>query len=301
MWNNVQVSEGRNGMDESRRRPASLATTSPGAVLGRRGRARPVKLALWVMACLLSVSVNPSAFAAAPAPRIAIIKADDIRQESPQMDRFIDLAREKNVKVSLGVICDSLENDPDGSYARWLSKLVKSGDVELWHHGWDHSKRDVNGATIYEFSNSGPSAQKEHLEKAEELMKEKTGVSMAVFGAPYNAMDADTAAVLNDRPDIVGVFCYNGNADSLSVLRGKVLLPMTLRGEGDGTGKPDFEKFKQDYAKRGTGLRFAAIQFHPAFFDQQRLGEFGQIVDFLKAEGWIFMLPAEYIERSSHR
>lgn len=227
--------------------------------------------------------------------RIAIIKADDVRGLSPKWTRFIALAREKQIKVSLGVIVNSLERDPSGDYARWLTDLAKAGDIELWHHGWDHTRNDVNGVTVFEFKNSGLSHQREHLQKALAVMKAKTGVEMTVFGSPNNAMDADTAAALNGLPALTGVFCYPTESVCTPLLRGKILLPMTLRGEADGTGKPVFEKFKEAYAKRTAGLGFAAIQFHPPDFTPEALAEFGKIIDFLKAEGWVFMLPSEYM------
>ena len=260
-----------------------------------------MKKPLLLVAALLFAAVSfaaepaPAPLPAADAPRLAIIKADDMRGLAPQWDRFIALAREKHVKVSIGVIVNSLERDPKGDYARWLADLAKAGDIEFWHHGWDHSLTKLNGASVWEFKNSGLPHQREHFQKALAVMKEKTGVDMTVFGSPNNAMDADTATALNAIPALTGVFCYADEAVCTPLLRGKVLMPMTLRGEADGTGKPVFEKFKEAYAKRPADLRFAAIQFHPPYFTDQALAEFGKIVDFLKAEGWVFVLPSEYM------
>ncbi|HSI07964.1 MAG TPA: DUF2334 domain-containing protein [Rariglobus sp.] len=240
---------------------------------------------------------TPAALAAesSPAPRIAIIKADDLRGFSDKWDRFIALARKKQVKVSVGVIGNSLDRDPEGAYARWLVNLGHAGDVEFWHHGWDHAKNDVNGVTVYEFTRSGLSHQCEHLQKTLTVFREKTGITITTFGAPNNAMDADTAEALNDLPALTGVFCNVGESVCTPLLRGKVLMPMALRGEANGTGKPDFKKFKEAYAQRPSGLAFAALQFHPPYFSDQAFVEFAAIIDFLKAEGWIFMLPSEYL------
>ena len=250
---------------------------------------------LGLVAAAFAVEPAPAPLPAAQPPRIAIIKADDMRGPAPQWDRFIALVREKHVKASIGVIVNSLERDPSGDYARWLTDLSKPGDIELWHHGWDHAQNKVNGVTVSEFKNSGLPQQREHLQKAITVLKQKTGVALSVFGSPYNAMDADTAAALNDIPALIGVFCYANDTVCTPLLHGKVLMPMTLRGEADGTGKPVFEKFKADYAKRPADLRFAAIQFHPPYFTPQGLEEFGKIVDFLKTEGWVFVLPSEYM------
>ena len=244
---------------------------------------------------LLHLTSAALAMEPAPASRIAIIKADDLRGLSDKWDRFIALARQKQVKVSVGVIGNSLERDAEGAYARWLVNLGQAGDVEFWHHGWDHAKNDVNGVTVYEFNRSGLSHQREHLQKTLTLFREKTGITLTTFGSPNNAMDADTAEALNGQAALTGVFCYANESVCTPLLRGKVLMPMALRGEADGTGKPDFKKFKEAYAQRPPGLAFAALQFHPPYFSDQAFVEFAAIVDFLKTEGWVFMLPSEYL------
>lgn len=253
------------------------------------------KLLFVLMSTLLPpISAAPAA-ELAPAARIAIIKADDVRGPSDKWDRFIAIAREKQVNVSMGVIGNSLERDPQGAYARWLVSLGKAGDVEFWSHGWDHAKNDVNGVIVYEFSRSGLSHQRKHLQKMQAVFLEKTGITLTSFGSPNNAMDADTAEALNDLPALRGVFCYATESVCTPQLHGKVLMPMPLRGEADGTGKPDFKKFKEAYAQRPASLAFAALQFHPPYFSDQAFVEFAAIIDFLKAEGWVFMLPAEYL------
>ncbi len=40
---------------------------------------------------------------------------------------------------------------------------------------------------------------------------------------------------------------------------------------------------------------FSAIQFHPNAFSDGHFTEYAKILDFLIAEGWTFMLPAEYV------
>lgn len=108
-------------------------------------------------------------------------------------------------------------------------------------------------------------------------------------------MDADTARALNELPELELIFCYDG-ARVNGLLKGKTLLPMHLRGEHDGTGKPNFPKFKEDYLKKdGPTLDFAAVQFHPAGFTEEHFTHYIQIIEFLKAEGWMFLLPGQYL------
>lgn len=222
------------------------------------------------------------------AKRIVIIKADDVRGPTANWKRFFALSKAKGIKVSAGIICESLQQDKNGYHA-WLKGLQDSGAVEFWNHGWDHKRWNAkDGRQLCEFKGSGYAHQKQHFVDAQSLMQKVFGAPPIAFGAPYNGMDADTVKVLNENADCRLCFCH-----TLKGLHGKVLAPMTLRGESDGTGKPNFEKFKAEYQKRKVS--FAAIQFHPSGFGDAQFAEYGKIVDFLIKEGWTFMLPAEYV------
>lgn len=226
--------------------------------------------------------------------RIAIIKADDVTSVNPKWERFFKLAAEHGVPVSAGIIAVSFEKQ-DEKYDEWLKKWEASGKVEFWNHGWDHKQWTEEGQKKSEFGGSGLEHQSEHLTKAQNAAKEALGKPFNTFGSGFNAMDADTAKALNGIPELKMVFCYPG-AKPTKDMKDKILLPMTLRGENDGTGKPNFTKFKEEYEKKKAdpSLTLAAIQFHPAAFSEEGFKDFSSIVDFLKAEGWTFMLPGEY-------
>jgi hypothetical protein len=109
----------------------------------------------------------------------------------------------------------------------------------------------------------------------------------------------DTARALNETPELRLIFLYAGTQPARA-LKDKVLLPMALAGENDGTGKPNFAKFKEAYAqKNGAHLTLTALQFHPMGFSEQGFTDFAAIVDFMKAEGWTFLLPSEYAQRQA--
>lgn len=221
--------------------------------------------------------------------KVAIIKADDIRGSTEKWNRFFALSKEKGVKVSAGIICQSLENGkPD--YFDWLKTLHASGDVEFWNHGWDHKRWTAeNGKELREFSGTGYEHQKKHFDQSQALMKKALGVAPVAFGAPYNASDADTTRVMNEDSALRLVFCYDKQR-----FADKVSAPMNLRGESDGTGKPNFAKFKTEYAQKKQSS-FSAIQFHPGNFGDEHFKEYAKILDFLIADGWKFVLPSEYV------
>jgi peptidoglycan/xylan/chitin deacetylase (PgdA/CDA1 family) len=228
--------------------------------------------------------------------KIAIIKADDVRGLNGKWDRFIKVSQEHGANPCLGIILNSLEK-PDPAYETWLKKTAETGKVEFWNHGWDHKQWDDAGTQKSEFGNSGYEHQKTALEKSQAAALRVLGKPIVAFGSGFNAMDLDTARALNEVPELKLIFVYPG-ARPAKALQGKVLLPMALRGENDGTGKPNFAKFKEDYAKKNNvQLTFAALQFHPMGFSEQGFTDFAAILDFLKVEGWTFMLPSEYARK----
>ncbi len=221
--------------------------------------------------------------------KIAIIKADDVRGVTASWNRFFAISDKKGVKVSAGIICNSLLEDKKGYY-QWLKSYQASGKVEFWNHGWDHKRwKDESLKERREFKGTGYDHQKKHFEDAQNIMKSILGDAPNAFGAPFNSIDANTVKVMNENTDMRLFFCYNAKG-----LQHKVLAPMALRGEHDGTGKPNFAKFKADYQKKKP-LKFAAIQFHPNGFRDKQFVEYTKILDFLIAEGWTFALPSEYV------
>ncbi|RYD51588.1 MAG: DUF2334 domain-containing protein [Verrucomicrobiaceae bacterium] len=240
---------------------------------------------------LLAVVVLP---AFAETKRIAIIKADDVTGVNPKWERFFKLAEEHGVPVSAGVIGNSFDKQ-DEKYDEWLKRWEATGKVEFWHHGWDHRRWDEQGQYKSEFSGSGFDHQRDHLAKTQDAAKAALGKPFIAFGTPFNDMDVDTVKVLNASPELKMFFC-RPQSEPAKELKDKILLPMNLQGENDGTGKPNFAKFKEVYEakKADPSLTFCAFQFHPGAFAEEGFAEFSSIVEYLKAEGWAFMLPAEY-------
>lgn len=227
------------------------------------------------------------------AEKIAIIKADDVRGNTEKWTRFFAISKEKGVKVSAGIICDSLET-PKPGYVEWLKKHQTSGEVEFWNHGWDHKRWETKeGKSMREFLGTGYEHQKKHFDQSQKVMKKALGVVPGTFGAPFNSIDADTVKVLNEDDELRLVFC-----NSNQKVKNKLLAPMYFRGESDGTGKPNSATFKAEYATI-KNPKFSAIQFHPGAFSDEHFEEYTKILDFLIAEGWKFMLPSEYITSQS--
>lgn len=81
----------------------------------------------WLIALLAVAWVSSdSLVAATPTTRTVIIKADDVRRPTEKWRRFFELSERLGVKVSAGIICDSLDG-ASADYVAWLRELEGSG------------------------------------------------------------------------------------------------------------------------------------------------------------------------------
>ncbi|WP_269522157.1 DUF2334 domain-containing protein [Coraliomargarita parva] len=250
-----------------------------------------------LLCCVVVPSVHAAPSGLDVSSRIVVIKADDLREPNAKWKRFVQIAEDKDIKVSIGMIAYGFPAK-NTEAVQWVREQESSGRVEFWNHGWDHNRwKDDTGRNISEFNRSGYEHQKAHFEKSQAKMLKVLGQTPAVFGSPFNGMDLDTVKLLEAMPEFRAVFYYDKKEPLKSVsMDSKCMLYMNLPGENDGVGKPNFEKFKAKYASRQAELSFTTLQFHPPYFSEAGFVEFEKIVDFLKAEGWVFMLPSEYVD-----
>lgn len=222
--------------------------------------------------------------------RIVMIKADDLRAPSANWDRFIEVSAKRGIKVSIGIICDSLMGG-DAGYFAWLRSWQNSGEVEFWNHGWDH-QRLGEGRAISEYGGSGYAYQKKHLTDSQEIMRKILGKPPVALGTPWNEFDHDTVQIVNEDQNVRLFF---GHKEGIFGA-GKIVVRM-LQAEANGTGNPDFSKFKKLYESQKTLPGVIALQFHPPAFQERSFVEYERMLDFLIQEGCIFLLPQEYLDR----
>lgn len=242
-------------------------------------------LAAFTLLALLFCGV---AVTAAP---VVIIKADDFRGPSQKWTDFLDVSRKAGIKVSIGAIADSIAGNDEA--AKWMKAQETHGDVEFWDHGWDHKALTNKGGTVTEFGGSGVAYQREHFAKAQAALKTAAGCDMTTFGTPYNAFDADTATVINETPAIRVFFTHNVT-QAKKLLNPRVTV-IDVISESEGTGKPNADKFEAMWADKSASYDVVSLQFHPPYFTDDRLAEYGKIIDFLKAQGCSIKLPSECV------
>lgn len=229
-----------------------------------------------------------------PKPPVPVVlKLDDLlsTRESGVPDRWqriADLAIERKIKLSIGIIANSLEGDKP-AYFDWIKKLRAAGLVEFWFHGYDHKAWKEGDRNVSEFQGPSYEQQKDHFVRSQALAREKLGFAFTTFGSPFNVADANTARVLAEDADIT-VWLYGDRAHPA----GKTILdrvgPVSIEQP---LFVPNAAKFIEGYAKHAAGRTAFTIQGHPAQWDDARWTEFVRIIDFLVQNNIPVVTPAE--------
>ncbi|AHF90416.1 polysaccharide deacetylase [Opitutaceae bacterium TAV5] len=232
---------------------------------------------------------------AAEAPLI-VLKLDDMRARDGKVpaawQRVVDFAVERKIKISVGIICNSLAADnPD--YIAGLKKIAATGLVEFWHHGYTHgSSKDADGGRVTEFSRSSYEKQRDSLLRGMQLAQEKLGVTFVAFGAPFNATDATTARVLSEIPEI-RVWLYGNTRDTggkfVARRVGSVNIENPVHKPNLSALVKGFEAAMSQEPRPG----YFVLQGHAGGWDDEKFAEFVRIVDYLTEQGCKFVFPSE--------
>lgn len=233
---------------------------------------------------------------AAERPRV-LLKADDygvgsFRPVAPGWLAFTDYIATHDLKANIGLVGKSLEH-PDEAFISFTRDLQRSGRFEIWNHGYDHLlggelTERVNGEEVSirydEFRNTSFEYQRRHLARTQELAHSRLGVTICAFGAPGNQIDAVTAQVVDEAPDIKIWFFGLGGSH-------KRVIPRLVDIE-DPLAVPNFDRFTRDY-QRQPEHDVLALQCHPHNWTATQLGELQRIVEFLQARRAAFVLCRE--------
>ncbi len=221
--------------------------------------------------------------------QIGFFKADDMEFIpdyiiSPQWETFLDYMEERQIKVSIGLVCNSLEMGNQEYFSR-LKELHNSGYFELFNHGYDHVLNEINenGEIYSEFYNTSFEEQKEHLLKGQNLAKEKLNITLHTFGAPGNATDDNTSKAIKEVADL-RVWLYGKTESSKLVLINPGIIESPIFN-------PDFGKFLWHYH---PDVDYYVFQLHPNKWTDEQSNIFIRILDFLVQREMSFLTPYEY-------
>lgn len=239
-------------------------------------------------------------------PAVIILKLDDLKQVNGTVysnwTRVTDYLAEKNIKASIGIICQTLERATP-TYCQWIKSRHETGMIEFWFHGWDHGVHEEDGKKYNEFSGRPAEQQKQRLDRSQQLAKEKLGFYFETFGPPggvYAASyDNNTLQVMAGDPHI-HIMLYPepiNDAGRKIQASGKLTIldrvwAVNLEGK---VGQPDFQRFLRGYAAN-LDRPYFVLQGHAAAWNSpQRFDEFKRIIEFLVERKAVFMTPAEYV------
>jgi len=222
-----------------------------------------------------------------------VLKLDDLHYEDglvhPGWLQVIDFLDEEGVPAAIGIVGKSIA-DASSDYVEWVQQRDRDGH-EIWHHGFCHCRQTVDGVEIREYRGTSYAEQSESLNKTQALSRERLGIELQTFGAPYNSSDAFTAEALGGI-DGLRVWLYKDTEHATDKFVIKRIKSVNIEYP---VHVPDFEQFKAGYEQHKTEP-ILVIQGHPRSWvnDPQRFEEFKQIVLFLKAQGAQFITPIEY-------
>ncbi|MBQ8677605.1 MAG: DUF2334 domain-containing protein [Alphaproteobacteria bacterium] len=226
--------------------------------------------------------------------RRVIIKLDDLyslRQKWRREDMLAilkkvdDIVDAEDVKVSWGIIGQSLELETGDVVLQYILKHKNDARYHFWNHGYYH----LCGHPDHEFFDKPLDYQINSLNLTQKLVFEKTGIVLDTFGAPDNKIDSNTLTALEGVDDIK--YWYYGD---------KHYSKYTIRRNGwnsileNGTGNTDFEFFMTKWdAPKLKKSRIIVLQVHPIRFANHNFDEFVKCIRFLKSKGYKFITPNE--------
>lgn len=219
------------------------------------------------------------------AGQYAILKADDFAI-TPAYLKYIDLIERKKIVSGLGLVGKSfLDHKHKPEFIPLIKKLHKKGSFEFWNHGYDHDWGGIKDGTG-EFSGKSVDYQVSQLQKAQQIVKLKTGIVMTSFGAPGNMVDKNTPIALKKVPEIK-VWMFNGE---VKPPEGVTALPIrtNIEWKEDNQRKPNVEKFKKRYDPKAP---YILLQLHPKQYTEENLEHLEKTIDFLISNKVIFILP----------
>lgn len=215
-----------------------------------------------------------------------ILKLDDlsVKNHICSCASVMDVLKRRGISASFGVIMQRCDTTLQSSLRPYMQAKDAEGNrlFEFWHHGYDHKRPEFGGAS-YEH-------QKRHFELADSLGKAMLGIELTTFGAPFNQVDSLTARVIQENGNYRYVFFANERlfqGSDVCVLNNRINME-------DGTGKVDYKYFLKNYKAGGAVEKpYIVLQGHPNQWDEQRIKEFVQIIEFLQKEGCEFVLPSQ--------
>lgn len=223
-----------------------------------------------------------------------IIKVDDWQLQGGTWETYLHYMRDRDggIKNSVGVIVYGAFTDPGYSITRTrdLCKDLHNRNIsEMWCHGYTHAVEPA-GAGTHEFEGTTYAYQLAALQNAHADMITNVDIDMKTFGAPDNAVDANTALAL-DAADLFETWLFGEGTTELTILSQSQRLNVELS-----TSHPDYATFVANYDAAAQAETMQIIQIHPGAttFTETYWSEWTAILDDLVAAEVTFINADEY-------
>ena len=229
--------------------------------------------------------------AAAPATQpaggtIVLLKLDDLSGKVQSHLKVAEWAMKEGLKINFGVFGKSLE-DPKPEYIAWLKELTKSGNFELWNHGYGgFGNADATEGVSFE-------VQRDRIARTQQLSKKHLDEPFIAYGPHAAAMNADTWKAFNEFPEIKAVFGQPpaGWEGKAFAIRNRVAL------EAMPDLKPSKQRLVDSWNKTGKGKDYIFVQGHPNVWTTDAdWQEVKAAVAFLKDQNCRFMTISEFLK-----
>lgn len=235
-------------------------------------------------------------------PKI-ILKLDDLEAKGSAFNACIptlDYLAANKIKSGWGVMrMDDISESQIAMLKTFMGKTATNGEAlfEIWHHGLDHSRDNPSGT--WEFSGTSYAFQKLHFDSASGILKNKLGITVRTFGAPYNHIDTTFLKVMSEDSNMK-VLLFGKPAPSKE--SGILNLDHRVNMER-ATGDVNHDFFVSNYnASKNKFTDYIVLQGHPPKWTSDSLrNEFKKIIAFLNFEGCEFVTPYGYFRLTNKK
>lgn len=216
-----------------------------------------------------------------------ILKADDFQYDSKKSIsiswlRFLNYVIENNLSACLGVIGNTIKKAND-KFLYQVNDIEKSGNFELFNHGYNHFLGKWFLKSISEFKNTPLWYQQKNILKTQDIGKSELGIIFRTFGAPGNAIDHNTKTAL-ERNNELEVWFFGIQPSTQFVLN-------RYTNAEYPTSNPNFIRFKESFKNERD---YTVLQLHPHSWDKNQFNEFKKIINYFKEKQESFRFITAY-------
>jgi hypothetical protein len=246
-------------------------------------------------------------------PAYIVIKTDDLIHTAngdlpPNWEAYAAEIKKRNIKTSMGIICNSLEGD-NPKFTQWIKDLQATGLVEFWFHGYDHKPHIENGMIYGELDGRSYDDIKQRFTKSQQLAQDKLGFPLRSYGQPgaspmpgaevdrkTNYKSLELLRALREDPNITTWMTASTPDDIDKEIESEGRITVLDRiyqvNIEQPIFKPNIAAFIKGYAQF-PNREYFVIQGHPGFWSPDGYAQFLKILDFLQQQNAVFVTPTE--------